>query len=269
MSEWASNVLIWTGVGAFVAVVIFGLLALFGLIEPRDPESGKWATRKVLFPLVVAVGAAAAALFASGQFDKPKPSDPQVSDEHGIPGVPDDPGSIDEPAIPDPNPGSQIEDVAGQETPEPAIASEEEISCIKPAPGALVEWASEALGPRPDFECSAKQNYPSCVSELRGRGSGETSAVEAAECGKAVADYRRSVIAPVLQIKASYDSNLDDQEKALRVWTSGTEEQQRDYVLAEIARMNGAEWRKFSAKDSESKFDLHVCYSNARCRLSH
>jgi hypothetical protein len=263
--DWANHVLIVTGVGAFVAVVIFALLVLFGLVKPADPESGKWATKKVLFPLIAAVGGGAAALFASGKAD-PAPDTsaaieviaPPVSNAESPPAKADVASEVSEGDNPD-------ETQTPPATQPPAATA---ISCTKPAPAALAGWAAEALGPRPDLQCPTKLSYPACVSELRARGVGETSGAEAADCGKAVGTYRRIVIAPILQIKAGYDSNLDDQESALRAPADVAEQGQRDYVLAEINRMNGQDWAEFSRRDAGSESDLDACYSSARCRSS-
>jgi hypothetical protein len=145
-------------------------------------------------------------------------------------------------------------------TPQPATC--------RPAahPAALAEWASAELDTPPTFRCAIGAPYPACIAELREKPHADISQEAARACGADLLAFRKTHVGPAYAAKIGYQDNLDAAEASLRSARTEEEVMRRDYVVNEIARMNGPLWKDFTALDQRSRADMLACQSNAlRC----
>lgn len=247
----------WVFLAIFAVLALISILDMLKVIELRDSGQRKWIFRSVLGTAVLSVGGLGQAYYdvliarLTGQGAQPQATASATASATGAPTATSTPAAKQSP---DPDPRKQ-------DPPEPVE------NCGTQAPTALRDWAQAELGERPDFTCLARERYPRCVATLQGRSAAENSSTEARECAREIETYRRNQIAPVLVKKSSYQVNLDSAEANSR--SAGTPEElaRREYVVAEIARMNGTEWQRFVASDRESLRDLGACNSASNCTL--
>lgn len=244
----------WLFLAIFAVLAVISILDLVKIVEIRDENRRKWLFRSVLGCVVLAVGGFGKAYYD----DRAKRLEP----------------SIEQPAR-NPKPSDVVGPTAsGTTAPSPAPTATPaepppfDSRCESRAPESLRKWANEVLGERPNFSCKMRDRYPPCIAELQGRAAAENSPTEARDCGKAIEQFRRDEITPVLTRKVSYQVNLDNAEATTRSAASPEEIVRREYVVAEIARMNGSEWDRFVAVDRESYRDLGACNSQAKCTLA-
>ncbi|MCB2048318.1 MAG: hypothetical protein KDE32_08835 [Novosphingobium sp.] len=136
--------------------------------------------------------------------------------------------------------------------------------CGIEVPGALKEWAKDRLGEAPDFKCATRQTYPPCIEEIREGSKTETSRLAAKDCGERIFAFRREFVTPVYAAKVTYQDNLTSSELSLRTPRSAEDEDRRDYVVAELERLNGKTWEKFADLDRQSSLDMAACHDRKR-----
>jgi hypothetical protein len=149
----------------------------------------------------------------------------------------------------------------------PAPATPQPATCRPAAhPAALAEWAAVALDTPPTFRCAIGAPYPACMAELREKPRADISLEAARACGADLLAFRKTHVGPAYAAKIGYQDNLDAAEVSLRTARTEDEVKRREYVVNEIARMNGPLWKDFTALDQRSRADMLACQSNAlRC----
>ncbi|MDN3646793.1 hypothetical protein QWY75_11330 [Pontixanthobacter aestiaquae] len=166
-------------------------------------------------------------------------------------------------------PSSPVPDLAPTPTPSPstpAVAAEDEMpACTMAPPPEFAAWAETNLGPRPNFACALEAKYPGCVADIQSRGEGATVGSEAAECARKITEFRRPTISKVYEFKDPYDRKIDEIAPSLSSPQTEIDQNRREYLCAEIKRLNGPQWQKFNALAKRSSRDAELCYSDARC----
>lgn len=243
----------WLFLAIFAVLAIISILDLIKLIEIRSASQRKWLFNSVLGAAVLSVGGLGKAYYNDliGQIGSPTPEATARPGPSGEPARPA--GPVQQPSPSSEGPKADPSDAAS--------------NCAARAPEALRDWAQAELGERPDFACVARERYPRCVASLQGRAAAENSSIEARACAREIEAFRRNQISPVLARKGSYQVNLDSAEANSRSAGTPAELEHRDYVVAEIARMNGTEWQRFVTFDRDSLRDLGACNSAAKCTL--
>lgn len=246
MPDYVASVVIWTSVAAFVVCVVAGLAILLEWWVPKHPDTRTWLVGGVLVSIVGAVVG-----FVGASWKDP-PVGPTAPGSFASPGVAPKAGET-------PSPKS-AETVALMPSPTSSGAS-----CELHTPSALQDWSAATLGLRPNFRCVGEATYPECVAELRGRPGGEVSQVEARACADQIGEFRRTQVAPTYAAKAIYQTRLETAEVRLRSVQQPVDTDRREYVVAEIARMNGEGWADFVEIDRRSLGDLNLCNSGPKC----
>ncbi len=246
---------------AFIACVIGGLLNLFELWKPKNPNTPKFLVGGVLAAAVGAIAPNKDYLFGSDRLGQPDDarSEPVRTPDKPRRQEPDEQPPSQSPLRPSdtkPNPSPIVES--------PAVATPVP-PCAMPHPEQLTGWAENSLGARPDFACATQRPYPTCAKSLMLRSSDETSEEEADECAVRIADFRRVSVAIIYRIKGEYGKKLQDNEMALRVDYSPIGLQRWSYISSELQRMNGQEWASFRGIDEESRADLRACNRIDKC----
>lgn len=258
-----------------LAALVVLLLRIFTDWEPRNTPLADWLLRSVLFAVVSGVVGFAVYSFNEGTIDQrvgamfgggDDPDPPVPGPTNTVAPAPS-PTSTPTPTptlTPSPTPAPSATE-GPSPPPDPAPST---VSCLLPAPSALGTWAATHLGDRPNFACAWETPYPGCVDALRGRGPGETTQHEAADCAENVVTFRRNTIAPVLSLKATYDTNINAAAARLRRASSEEEVAQVEYLNAEIRRLNGSEWHEFTRVSDRSTTDMNACYSARLCKIA-
>ncbi|MDP5103688.1 MAG: hypothetical protein NWP98_07155 [Erythrobacter sp.] len=257
-------VFMWACLGLFLAAGAIWLLDMAGALTIRSP-----AQRTMLNAALGTTLLGGMASFAVATFFPPPPSTPEPAKQ------PEPATPIAPPAGPVPTPPggegatpapSSTNTAAPGATPSPQVPpAPSQTACRLAAhPPRLAEWANATLSTPPSFRCAITAPYPACVAELRERDVAEISREAARACGADVINFRRSHISSAYAAKLTYQDNLDAAEASLRIPRNVEEEDRRDYVVAEIARMNGQAWRDFTALDQRSKLDMLLCQTDAK-----
>lgn len=252
----------WLCLALFAAAGMIWLLDMVGVLTIRTS-----AQRTMLNASLGTTLLGGMASFAVEAFFTPPPGPPGQSTptaaQSGPAPVPSSAGS------PTPTPSAADSPApSGSPTP-PAPPPPPQAACQQAAhPPRLADWATAALGTPPSFRCAIAAPYPDCIADLRGRDLAEISRGAARACGDDLLAFRRTQISPAYAAKQSYQDNLDAAEASLRTPRSGEEEDHRDYVIAEIARMNGRAWQDFTALDQRSRGDMLACQADTqRCLI--
>ncbi len=262
----STTVLVWVGVVLFAAVSVIWLLDMVGVLTIRSPSQRTILNSALGVTLLGGLASIVVAAFDSPQQDTPVPREPvtPAATPSATPATPPVAAGSDS-APPKPRAASPAA------TPEPpTTASMPQTACQQAThPPRLTEWATPALGTPPSFRCAIAAPYPSCTVDLRERNRAEISRAAARACGAELLAFRRTHISPAYAAKLTYQDNLDAAEASLRNPRNTDEEDQRDYVIAEIARMNGRAWAEFTDLDQRSRSDMLACQSNdQRCLLA-
>lgn len=171
-------------------------------------------------------------------------------------------------AVASPSTPPTAKPVTPTDTPTPPAPSTPTPTACRPAahPEFLTEWATAALGTPPTFRCAIAAPYPVCIADLRETQFAEISREAALSCGAQLLAFRQTHISPAYAAKLTYQDNLDAAEAGLRNPRNVEEAARRNYIIAEITRMNGVLWKDFTALDQRSKTDMLACQTDAnRC----
>ncbi|AJP72427.1 hypothetical protein TS85_12490 [Sphingomonas hengshuiensis] len=244
-------IVIWTFVLSFVLCAIGGLLVIFERWTPRNPAVGKWLVRGVIVSMVGAVVG-----FGVKQF----PGDSgNVTGPIGAEAAPATPASprVAEPPEPAPT------DTAATPTPAPALPVTPPVTPDVPPdsgpPAEVADWATATLGPRPTLAEIDAHPYPTCVEDMQA--AADTALPEdSAACVRALDRYHLKYVLGYYTRKQPYAVQLDLQEQRMRAAGAGGDAAPRyAYVVAEIARLNGAEWDRVQALDQRLRGDRTAC----------
>ena len=164
MPPYVVGVITWTFVGAFVSLVIAGVLAVLGIWKPKDPATGKWLKGSVIVPVVGAVAGFGGHLFSAGdgtgQQDKPMASN---STETGEPHP--DGGQV----------ASAVSGVSSSGAVQAGGANNNSLQAIIPSSDldpAILGFLSANDLQRPTFPSDWQSEYPGCAVKSRSEALG-------------------------------------------------------------------------------------------------
>lgn len=252
------KVVMWTFVAVFVVCTIAGLLVLLERWVPKNPETGKWLLRSVIF---TAVGSMVSLGVNVANTHQPGSGNVQIP--------------VEQPSTPK-RPDAAIETPPGPTVAEPQEhqdeVSPEPLTPAGPAasgehPPEVREWALANLGKRPSI--AAATDYPSCVAELRGRPANEVAPSDARVCTREIDRFHHDVVIAFYNLKQPYDIALETQEQALRQGgLTGDERPLHDYVVSEMDRLNApasVEFDRLSSLEARIQTDRRAC-NRSRCQ---
>ncbi|MGB3469702.1 MAG: hypothetical protein WBA51_02645 [Erythrobacter sp.] len=271
MPRLAIDILIYASVGAFVLFLVGVMLSYFGVWTSQDEKTSDWARGKVVLPVVGAVAGFTVLQFSAGA-DEPPGDGPVPAPTSPVSISPDPINSpipvpstspTQAPLTPAPSPTPALPD-RPPARPNPPVV--EAASCAIEHPSSLAQSAA-VLGKRPNPNCAKNAPYPPCVADIASRSLGETVRAETWDCSRDLTEWRRTYIAGVLTLKAPYQTELEGAEISTRPRANEELSEWREYILAEINRLNGPSWDRFVEIDARSKQDMDRCYLNY-CRAS-
>lgn len=252
------DVVMWVFVAIFAVAASISLLDMIGIVTIRDADQRKWLFRSLIGAVVLAVASFGARQFGTRIPPVSGPSATTTPTSVVSTAPTPSPGStpVQRPVVsptpspssrPGPSPGPSVAPDA------PACASSE----------AVLAWAAEKLGPRPDIATGFEQDYPACVATLSAADQVDDDA--ASSCRAALEVHKAKFISPFFAAKIDYDARLKREERALRQGGVSSDELPiYNHVLCENESYNfdgGKDLERLNAAEARINDDIRSCRS--------